>query len=930
MKLSYPNSIRIEDFSVNNKFTEEPILVFGEGEYLSVKKNVASLAIFTLLLLGMLSFAFNIKPAKGEWTGTVYIRADGSIDPPTAPIQRDGDIYTFTTNIYDRIVVQRSGITIDGARYILQGYQDGNGLDLSGVSNVTIRRINVQKFANGIYINGSLAIDILGNNIEGNYYGIIVQASSEIIIHENNIRANDPDGIFFQSNCLYNYIFRNNITQNDIGILLHGSSGNRIYENSITYNSNHGIHALWPMINPSPSNNNTFYENDIKNNGNGIYLSFSSDNSIYENNIIGSGQYGIWVEGINHTIFGNNVTNTGRVGICLWESSKSVVSGNNIARSGSQGLWLNNSPNNTIFQNDIASNAGGIVLHGSSNNIMCDNNVIGNAGDGVFIGGSNNKLYHNNIINNGRQAYSSDENNVWDDGYPSGGNFWSDYTGVDEKSGPSQDQPGSDGIGDTAYFIEIYNIDRYPLMKTVVFPLKKHVQIFTRPYVPIAELIVTYKWIDNINGEDFYVVFNVQICTRGFTGIFKSFIRDGSGHTIWSDSLLIWPGKPYIKNYSFEGNPLAVRGSDEIGISLKGIDLITALVKGVKRAADWLLDKLQPYLDVDDILKLVGVETWEEYPIAFAKSASTQFYPDSIENPELPTDMPSMQLTYLASPGELRVYDLEGRVTGLVNGEVREEIPNSAYLNDTVMILSPSGSYYHEVVGTEYGSYRLTIASIIEEGNVFAAVDIPISNDAVHQYAIDWGALLVGEDGVTVRVDSDGDGFFEKTFTSDNKLANEEFLFPKNAVFTFNAFWNGDSYPIVVFSSNSAITDFAFSDPVAGQIGHISFKVSGETQASGYCNVSIPRAFLKGPWKIMLNGTEWASTTAENDTHSFIYFNYTHTCTYEVTIQGTWVIPEFSLIIMLPLFILLTVLIAVFMKKKLAKLQSIHFSSNLS
>jgi len=54
--------------------------------------------------------------------------------------------------------------------------------------------------------------------------------------------------------------------------------------------------------------------------------------------------------------------------------------------------------------------------------------------------------------------------NVWNDGYPSGGNYWSDYTGVDEKSGPNQDQPGSDGIGDTPYFIDGYNQDRYPLM----------------------------------------------------------------------------------------------------------------------------------------------------------------------------------------------------------------------------------------------------------------------------------------------------------------------------------------------------------------------------------------------------------------------------------------------------------------------------------
>jgi hypothetical protein len=73
-------------------------------------------------------------------------------------------------------------------------------------------------------------------------------------------------------------------------------------------------------------------------------------------------------------------------------------------------------------------------------------------------GGEFNKIHHNNFVNNdGKQAYElGGPINTWDDGYPSGGNYWSDYTGEDNDG---------DGIGDTPYEIpEGINEDRYPLM----------------------------------------------------------------------------------------------------------------------------------------------------------------------------------------------------------------------------------------------------------------------------------------------------------------------------------------------------------------------------------------------------------------------------------------------------------------------------------
>jgi hypothetical protein len=51
-----------------------------------------------------------------------------------------------------------------------------------------------------------------------------------------------------------------------------------------------------------------------------------------------------------------------------------------------------------------------------------------------------------------------------DSGYPAGGNFWSDYHGLDLYRGIYQNETGSDGIGDVPYFISQNHTDRYPLM----------------------------------------------------------------------------------------------------------------------------------------------------------------------------------------------------------------------------------------------------------------------------------------------------------------------------------------------------------------------------------------------------------------------------------------------------------------------------------
>ena len=133
----------------------------------------------------------------------------------------------------------------------------------------------------------------------------------------------------------------------------------------------------------------------------------------------------------------------------------------------------------------------------------------------------------------------------------------------------------------------------------------------------------------------------------------------------------------------------------------------------------------------------------------------------------------------LCSPGELAVYDSQSRVTGWVNGEIRQEIPFSVVdeQNEAITIFSPSDIYQCTVMGTDEGSYGLEISSVDEENTMtFIATDIPTSTHATHQFTVDWDALSQGEEGVTVMVDSDADGIFERTLTSDSKLRHNEFM----------------------------------------------------------------------------------------------------------------------------------------------------------
>ena len=327
-----------------------------------------------LLLMSTLTLALNIQPIRAS--GTIYIRVTGEVEG-TDKIERDGDLYTFTDNIYDSIVVERNNIVVDGAGYTLQGTGSGDGIYLSGRSNVTIEKMNIRSFYSSVRFNFTSYSVIRRSNITNNEFGPQLHYSSNNSISENSITTNTRDGIFFWSDCSKNSILRNNVsTNNEVGIFFGECSNfNNISENIIASNNQHGI-----------------------------MLQDSSFNTVSGNNITANMFDGVYLTGWFAT-----------------SSSFNNVSGNRIT-SNFVGIELNQqgTSNNRILENNITANTRGIYLFLASDNIIYHNNFVNNTEQVHVIAG---------------YSYLND----WDDGCE--GNYWSDYNRTESGNDGIGDTP---------------------------------------------------------------------------------------------------------------------------------------------------------------------------------------------------------------------------------------------------------------------------------------------------------------------------------------------------------------------------------------------------------------------------------------------------------------------------------------------------------
>lgn len=440
-------SVSVFAVSVFASETETPIIVPTDFPTIQAAIDSAKNGDTILVMPGKYEECLTInKPLKLIGSG-----ADSTM------IEADGARHTV-------LAEGMSGFTFANFAVKTAGNSSTSGIYIRRGSSNLIENVTVTGHLYGIHIYDSSGDKLRNCIMTGNKYNLRVWGlylshflhdidSSNLVngqpvcywVNQQNMKVPQNVGHVALVNCT-NIVVKNlNLSHNLAGVLLAYTNNSLITEVSASENEN-GLYLVC-------SHNNLVVNNSFLNNyWNGILTISASNNNIIANVLNSNTWQGIRLSHAgyllstyseNNLILGNTISNSYN-GIYFESSSNNMANGNIVENNRQYAIVLDQSNGNLLYRNTVRYNKCGIRVDRSNNNILYGN---------IFL---------NNTSQTSVYEYWSSKN-IWDNGYPCGGNYWSDYGGVDHYSGPDQDQLGSDGIGDTSYIIDADNQDRYPL-----------------------------------------------------------------------------------------------------------------------------------------------------------------------------------------------------------------------------------------------------------------------------------------------------------------------------------------------------------------------------------------------------------------------------------------------------------------------------------
>jgi nitrous oxidase accessory protein NosD len=470
------------------------------------RRNRSFPILLALLIIGSSAIVFSSDVRAGSQVSHAAISITGNSGFTAANGVARGTGTASDPYIISGWILSEISINNTSAYFVVTNVTangGGNAIVLGNVTNGALENLAAwgsyqEGPGTAIYVSGSRNISISGVQAAsggtpccGGGPGVWIQSSADMVIANNSILTSVGNGLSIYGAA--NITVTGNVISRDgdgYGMVVSGSTNVTLSANNF---QNSGL-VFSGSLNIAPNN--------LVNGKPLDYFNGCSSGRLSLDNVpVGQ----LIIQNCSNVQLSNLNVESTDVGILMTNVHNALVSNVNASLNNFKGLELDGSWNVTIEQSDFSfqpedyfsgpgSNtminivgSSGVVIDGvrfdgdygapirsyNSVNLTISGNTFANGVGFICLQGSTGvHIFHNNFYPSTGVVCTSDTQpgHYWDNGYPSGGNYWSNYTGVDNCSGPMQNIcPSPDGIGDTPYSISggIYQ-DHYPLMKPFV------------------------------------------------------------------------------------------------------------------------------------------------------------------------------------------------------------------------------------------------------------------------------------------------------------------------------------------------------------------------------------------------------------------------------------------------------------------------------